>query len=396
MSKLDSHSFPMPSDVSENVSPTSKVAFSRRTFGLSMLGSTLATVVGNLPASVGTMAATAGAAIVLEDTASAQSGGAAPYTPNGRTIQGVKQVTLTAEVVEHTILNADGKQVIAKAYGFNGDTPGPTLVFNQGDYVEITVINKLPEPTAIHWHGVVVPNSQDGVPEVGEPTPLIHPGEAYTYRYQITQEPGTHMYHSHVDIKSEMLGLVGGFIILPGRNGRNRHDRDNDGGEEVHADKDVIIWLHSWAMPQDMQGPELKNRPYTGSPTDTVNSVDAEPDWFSNMLNFFTMNGKAYPSTEPLSIRLGETMRVRFYNIALQPHPIHFHGQNFLHIAEDGVNLKMPQTLNTITVAPGKTQDILITGKNPGIWPLHCHVAHHQTNNFSSGFGGMATVVTIA
>lgn len=312
-----------------------------------------------------------------------------PETPDGSTIMplsgGVKKVTLTAERVNQVLLSAEGKQVVAQAYGFNGGTPGPTLVFFEGDLVAITVVNNLPEPTAIHWHGVIVPNSQDGVPEVGEPTPLIPPGGAYTYQFQIVQSAGTHMYHSHVDIKSEMLGLVGGFIILP-RSGKNRY----------RYDRDFLIWLHSWSMPQQMTGMALKDRPYTGSPVDTVNSVTAEPDWFSTMLNFFTMNGKAYPSTAPLEVSLGQRTRVRFINIGLMSHPIHLHGQNFFHISEDGVDLEEPTELNTIVVAPGKTQDILIEAQNPGIWPFHCHIAHHQANNFSSGFGGMATIIKIS
>jgi len=324
-----------------------------------------------------------------------------PYTPNGRTIRpqagpdGIKRVTLTASVVEHTLLDAEGKQVVARAYGLNGDTPGPTLVFNEGDQVAITVVNQLPEPTAIHWHGLIVPNSQDGVPEVGQPTPLLQPGASYTYRYQIVQPAGTHMYHSHVDIQSEILGLVGGFIILP------RNNRDTG---RYRYSQDVIYWLHSWAMPQDLApqivmgnmivgNPAMRDRPYTGSPVDTVNSVIAKPDWQMMGLNFFTMNGKSYPSTEPLQMRLGERMRVRFFNINQLSHPIHLHGQNFQHIAEDGVDLQQPRELNTIEIAPGKTQDILIEAQNPGIWPFHCHIAHHQANNFSSGFGGMATVI---
>lgn len=323
------------------------------------------------------------------------------YTPNGTTLRpqpgsdGVKRVTLTAALVNHVILSAEGKQVVALAYGFNGDTPGPTLVFEEGDQVAITVVNQLPEPTAIHWHGVIVPNSQDGVPEVGQPTPLIPPGGSYTYRYRISQPAGTHMYHSHVDIRSEILGLTGGFVILP----KDNRDRGRYGYTQ-----DVIYWLHSWAMPQELQprivvgnrimgNPAMRDRPYTGSPVDTVNSVVAEPEWQTNDLNFFTMNGKAYPSTEPLRMKLGERMRVRFFNINLMSHPIHLHGQNFLHIAEDGVDLDRPKELNTIEVAPGKTQDILIYAQNPGTWPLHCHIAHHQANNFSSGFGGMATVI---
>lgn len=75
---------------------------------------------------------------------------------------------------------------------------------------------------------------------------------------------------------------------------------------------------------------------------------------------------------------------------------MHFHGQNFFHVAEDGVDLKQPQEMNTIPVNPGNTEDILIDARNPGVWPLHCHVAHHQANNFSSGFGGMATGIKIS
>jgi FtsP/CotA-like multicopper oxidase with cupredoxin domain len=129
-------------------------------------------------------------------------------------------------VVQQTILNAQGRQVIALAWGVNGASPGSTLVFEEGDDVAITVVNRLPQPFAMHWHGVIVPNSQDGVPEIGQSTPLIQPGSQYTYRFRLIQQPGTHMYHSHVDIKSEMLGLTGGFVILPKNLSRYRDDCD--------------------------------------------------------------------------------------------------------------------------------------------------------------------------
>ncbi|HJT70791.1 MAG TPA: multicopper oxidase domain-containing protein [Terriglobales bacterium] len=345
-------------------------------------------------------------ALGLTKPASAQSNDVPiPETPSGTTVaptagaDGIKRATLTVQYVNQVLLNADGKQVIAQAIGFaesGGSTPGPTLVFYEGDQVAITVNNRIDQPFAIHWHGVIVPNSQDGVPEIGQPTPLIPPGGSYTYRYQIVQPAGTHMYHSHVDIRTEMLGLTGGFIILPKNNtGPRKYDRD------------VIFWLHEWNLPQDlepqivvgsriMSNPAMRDRPYTGSPADTVNSVSAKPNWQLMEFNFLTMNGKAHPSHTPLQLRLGERLRVRFFNIGVNSHPMHFHGQNFFHIAEDGVDLKQPQEMNTIEVAPGKTQDILITAMNPGVWPLHCHISHHQANNFSSGFGGMAFVINIA
>lgn len=314
-----------------------------------------------------------------------------PETPNGSTIQpladsdGTKRITLTAQIVNQTLLNADGKQVVAVAYGFNGGSPGPTLVFEEGDRVAITVVNLLPEPTAIHWHGIIVPNSQDGVPDIGQPTPAIQPGGRYTYEYTIVQPAGTHMYHGHMDgAKQDMLGLTGGFIILP----RN--------AERLRYDRDLIYWLHGWNLPQNRMGSALKDRPFTGSATDTVNSVTMQPDWTADAHNFFTMNGKCYPSTQTIDVRLRQRIRVRFFNIEIMSHQMHFHGQNFLHIAEDGVTLREPVEMNTIVVDQGKTQDILIEAINPGLWPLHCHFAHHQTNNLSSGFGGMASVVRIS
>ncbi len=271
---------------------------------------------------------------------------------------------------------------MAQAYGYNGSSPGPTLVFTEGDHVASTVIN-LPEPTSIHWHGVILPNSQDGVPDIGQPTPEIQPGQSYTYEYPIVQV-GTHMYHSHTDTaKQDNLGAGGGLIFLP------RHERGHG------VDHDYIYFLHEWMLPQTLTPEMIRNRPRGNSATDTVNSVTAQPNWATDMFNFFTMNGKAFPSTSTLQFHRGERIRVRFYNIGMDAHPMHFHGQDFFHVEEDGNPLEKPPQLNTIDVAPGKTQAIEIPLINPGIWPLHCHKVHHTANNLSSRMGGMTVRVVI-
>ncbi len=313
-----------------------------------------------------------------------------PQTLDGTTIvptvssDGQKHVTLTASIVPQQLLNADGKTVTARAYGYNGSSPGPTVVFYEGDRAAITVVNNLPEPTTMHFHGVILPNSEDGVPAVGEPTPIIQPGESYTYRFRVLQV-GTHMYHAHQDgAKQEMLGSAGGLIFLP--------KRDNS---DVTAD--YVYFLHEWALPQTLKPEQINDLPRTGSPTDTVNSVDAMPMWASNMQNFFSMNGKCYPSTTAIRTRLGDRIRVRFFNVGLTAHPVHLHGQDFEHSEEDGNEIKKPMKMNTLVVAPGKTQAFELDAINPGIWPLHCHIAHHAANNLSSGFGGMmATRVIIS
>lgn len=225
----------------------------------------------------------------------------------------------------------------------------------------------------------------DGVPEI-EPTPLLNPGESFTYRFTV-QQTGTHMYHSHVDsAKQDLLGLAGALIFLPAQ----------ETGPQV--DHDFVYFLNEWKLPQDLTPEEILDMPRTGSPVDMVNSVTAEPQWTSMELNFFTMNGKAFPSSTPLQVERGERIRIRFFNIGLNTHPMHLHGQDFMQTEQDGNPIapdNQPE-INTITVAPGQTQTVEFDAVNPGNWPLHCHVAHHQTNNLSSGFGGMSTVVQIS
>ena len=315
-----------------------------------------------------------------------------PETPNGTTLRpdadadGVKRVSLSVEMVNQTLLDAEGKTVVAQTYGVNGGTPGPALVFTIGDTVEITVTNNLPEATSIHWHGVILPNQMDGVPEVGEPSPLLQPGESFTYRYTV-QQTGTRIYHSHTDsAKQDLLGVTGALIFLP----------KEEPGPKV--DHDYVIWLNEWQLPQNMTPEQIKDMPRGQSPVDTVNSVSAMPDWTSPNFNFFTMNGKAFPSTAPINIELGERVRLRFFNIGMTTHPIHLHGQDFLQTEQDGnrITADNQPLLNVIPVAPGQTQAVEFYAINPGVWPLHCHIAHHQTNNLSSGFGGMSTVVRIA
>ena len=117
-----------------------------------------------------------------------------PYTPvvtpNGSTlpwkiVDGFKEFHLTVEVIKWEI--APG--MVIKAWGYNGRTPGPTFEVVQGDKVRIYVTNKLPEPTAVHWHGVILPSGMDGVQGLTQRG--IPPGETFLYEFTIVQEPGT-------------------------------------------------------------------------------------------------------------------------------------------------------------------------------------------------------------
>jgi FtsP/CotA-like multicopper oxidase with cupredoxin domain len=116
----------------------------------------------------------------------------------------VREFTLTAEPTE-----IDGQTM----WAFNGSVPGPELRVNQGDRVRVTLVNQLPESTTIHWHGIAVPNSQDGV--AGVTQDAVPSGDTYTYEF-IANEAGTFWYHSHQQTEEQLpRGLFGALVVLP-------------------------------------------------------------------------------------------------------------------------------------------------------------------------------------
>jgi manganese oxidase len=231
-------------------------------------------------------------------------------------------------------------------WGYNGSTPGPTIEAVEGDDLRIYVENRLPEPTSIHWHGVVLPNGMDGV--AGLTQRRIEPGETFKYEFRVRQH-GTHMYHPHFDEMVQFSMGMMGFLIFHPRQPRRRVDRD------------FAIFLNEWFI-----------KPGTSIPDPTM------------MLDFnvFTFNSRVFPGTAPLLVRLGDRVRIRIANISMDSHPIHVHGHTFRWTASDGGPLPesawIPET--TINVPPGTTRDIEFVADNPGDWALHCHKVHHTMN----------------
>lgn len=124
------------------------------------------------------------------------------------------QLTVLAQkVVRHdlyvrdTIVNYVGKS--KRAIAVNGQIPMPTLTFTEGDTAEIVVHNELKESTSLHWHGIFLPNKEDGVPHLTQEP--IQPNSTYTYRFPIIQH-GTHWYHSHSGLQ-EQIGMYGSLIL---------------------------------------------------------------------------------------------------------------------------------------------------------------------------------------
>jgi len=277
---------------------------------------------------------------------------------------GIKYFELIAEPVKRELLPG----LYINGWGYNGSIPGPTIQVYTGDYVNIRVVNRLPQATSIHWHGLDLPNVMDGVPEV-EPSPKIEPGGYFDYHFRITNPPGTHMYHTHfIDSVQQMMGLGGAFIILS----RNQH---------TNIQRDYFLMLQEFTV--------------TGLEMGEIKLGTYDLNTMSDDFNFFTINGRCFPYVTPLKVKTGENVRIRLGNIVHDAHPIHIHGHQITVTASDGNTIPIQNRLvkNTVNVASGETYDLEFKANNPGRWPIHCHIPHHISNNMQMAMGGMATVI---
>ena len=262
---------------------------------------------------------------------------------------GVKVFHLIAEPVKQMIVPGRTFDL----WGFNGSAPGPTIQANEGDRVRIIFENHLPEPTAIHWHGLELPIEMDGVPGIGQKA--VMPGESFLYEFLLHQN-GTFFYHSHMAMQ-EMVGMLGGFII------------QTKTPYAPRADKDYLLALQEYAV----------------LPNSTI------PNSMSMEFNWLTFNGKAGPASTPLIIRQGERVRIRIVNLGMDHHPIHLHGFTFWETGREGA--RQPEAIwprgNTTLVGVAQARDIEFVADRPGDWMLHCHLPHHMMNQMASIVGPM-------
>jgi manganese oxidase len=270
-----------------------------------------------------------------------------------RVVAGVKVFHLVAQVIEHEF--APGMR--AECWGYNGSTPGPTIEGEEGDRVRIYVTNRLPEPTTVHWHGMILPNGMDGVGGLTQPN--IPVGGTFVYEFTLNA-PGTYMYHPHFDEMVQIgLGMSGMFVVHPRRPRGPRVDRD------------FALLTHEWRLPVGARRP------------DPLEMTD---------FNVLTFNSKVFPATEPLMVGRGERVRIRLGNLsAMDHHPIHLHGLSFHVTATDGgyvpASAQKPET--TVLVPVGTTRTIEFVPTEPGDWAMHCHMTHHVMTQMGHGLPSM-------
>ncbi|MDX8466241.1 DUF4396 domain-containing protein [Mesorhizobium sp. VK23B] len=280
-----------------------------------------------------------------------------------RVENGVKVFELRPSVVRWQIL----PDVTVDAYAYNGQIPEPRIHIRQGDRVRINVTNALPEDTTVHWHGLILPNQMDGPAEITQAP--IEPGQTYSYEFTATQH-GTYFYHPHArPDRTQALGLYGALIIDP-----------TNPADEVAADHDYVIELQEWLVREGLTYPSM---PMDGG-----------------MPNFFTINGKAYPSTDTIRMKVGETLKVRFIGTNNGfIHPMHIHGGPFEVVARDGETVSPSARFlaDTVNVGPGQRYDVIWKAQRPGKWLIHCHIPHHTTNNNveEKGGGGLMVVIDV-
>ncbi len=277
-----------------------------------------------------------------------------PYNPvvtlNGWTLpwrmnNGVKEFHLVAEPVEREM--APG--FTAQLWGYNGQSPGPTIEVVEGDRVRIFVTNKLPEHTSVHWHGQRLPNGMDGVSGLTQRS--IKPGKTFVYEF-VARRPGTFMYHPHADEMVQMaMGMHGFWVTHP----KGKHPLIDE------VDRDFCFLLNAFDVEP-------------GSKTPKVNTMTD--------FNIWAWNSRIFPGIDSLNVRLNDKVRIRVGNLTMTNHPIHLHGHEFLVTGTDGGPTPKSTRWYEVTtdVAVGQMRQLEFIADEEGDWAIHCHKSHHTMN----------------
>ncbi|MGQ2908339.1 MAG: multicopper oxidase family protein [Aliihoeflea sp.] len=269
-------------------------------------------------------------------------------TLNGWTLphrmnNGVKEFHLVAEPVEREI----GEGMTAYLWGYNGQSPGPTIEAVEGDRVRIFVTNKLPEETTIHWHGMILPCGMDGV--TGLTQPGIPTGKTFVYEFDLVKS-GTFMYHPHGDEMVQMaMGMMGFFVI---------HPKDP---QFMRVDRDFVFLLNAFDI----------------EPGSYVPRVMEMTDF-----NLWCFNSRVFPDTDPLVVSKNDRVRVRVGNLTMTNHPVHMHGYDFEVTCTDGgwvrPEARWPEV--SIDIPVGAMRAYEFDAVYEGDWAIHCHKSHHTMN----------------
>jgi len=283
-------------------------------------------------------------------------------TPPSNQEPQTREFTLTAEEFDWEIMPG----VTTRAWGYNGQTPGPEIRVPEGDLVRVTLRNKLSVPTTVHWHGIHSRPEMDG--PAGLNQAAVQPGEEFVYEF-IATPAGTRWYHSHADPALQVpMGLYGPLIVEPKASIR-----------PSTYDREYTLMLGEWDS--ELTPDVAAGRAPRGAKDQLLRGGELGAD-------MFLVNGKAHGAIPPLVVKEGERVLIRLINAGHMAHPVHGHGHTFKLVATDGnpIPLGMEWLKDTVLVGPAERYDLEFVADNPGVWMFHCHIEHHMAN-------GMMTVI---
>jgi len=250
----------------------------------------------------------------------------------------------------------------SKVWAFNGQVPGPLIHVREGDEVKVRFVNLSSMEHTIHWHGMHQRGTwqSDGVPNVTQqPVP---PGGSYLYHFVATR-PGSLWYHCHVNVAEHVAlrGMWGPLVVDP----------LEPTPLEKEVTKDAILMFSGWSSKDaDRYG-------VGGHPAD--------------VRDYYSINGKSFPLTQPLRVRQGDVLRLRLFGAGSDT-SFHLHGHDVLVTHKDGLPLPNPYGADVVHVEEGARYDLIVRMNNPGIWMTHDHVDGHVTNAGKDMGGSMLIV----
>ena len=271
-------------------------------------------------------------------------------------------------------VNITGKPRFATA--INGSVPAPTLRWREGDTVTLRVHNQMAVDTSIHWHGIILPSAEDGVPHISDGFSGIPPGTTYTYRFPLIQS-GTYWYHSHSGFQ-EQTGSYGAIVIEP---------KEPD---PVAYDREHVIVLSDWSDedPSNIYAKLKKLSHYynfrertVGELFDDIKANGVAATWntramwndmrmsdrdISDVTGYtytFLMNGVP-PADGWLGLfKKGEKVRLRIINAAAMTFfDVCIPGLKMTVVASDGQNIE-PVTVDEIRLGVAETYDVIVEPK---------------------------------
>ncbi|RYZ63691.1 MAG: copper oxidase, partial [Proteobacteria bacterium] len=285
-----------------------------------------------------------------------------------------------------------GKKTVDFALTVNGGIPAPTLEFTDGDDAEILVKNEVPnEETSIHWHGLLLPPDQDGVPYVN--TPPIFPGQSHLFKFKLRQS-GTYWYHSHTMVQ-EQKGVFGAIIIHPKKK-TLEYDRDavvvlSDWSDEnsdnilrnLRKDGDYYQYkkdsVRSYFGAIRQGGPALKNQLY--NEWIRMGGMDLSDVGY----DAFLINGKR--ESKLVDAKPGERIRLRIINAAASSYFYVSMGLPLKVVSADGIDIK-PVNTNEILIGMAETYDVIFTVPDDKSYELRATC--QDTTGFASTWIGGA------